>query len=94
MCVVCYNIMLSYDINDWFIALLWFCLNRKEICPSICVYLHRKEKKPDWHMGQTSGLGNKHRPPYREGWRSVLSMDLPAGGLCCPWISPQGLSQA
>ncbi len=30
-------------------------------------------------MGQTSGLGNKHRPPYREGWRSVLSMDLPAG---------------
>ena len=30
-------------------------------------------------MGQTSGLGNKHRPPYREGWRSVSSMDLPAG---------------
>ena len=30
-------------------------------------------------MGQTSGLGNKHRPTYREGWRSVLSMDLPAG---------------
>ena len=38
-----------------------------------------KKKKPDWHMGQTSGLGNKHRPPYKEGWRSVSSMDLPAG---------------
>ena len=32
-------------------------------------------------MGQTSGLGNKHRPPYREGWRSVSSMDLPAGAI-------------
>lgn len=30
-------------------------------------------------MGQTSGLGNKHRPPYREGWRTLSSMDLPAG---------------
>ena len=30
-------------------------------------------------MGQTSGLGNKHRPPYREGWRTVSSMDFPAG---------------